>query len=160
MFFWREAERYEGVAATVGACPLPETFPFWLWRHFLDVLGAENRSSEYVRGFCTRRTQGKVITLVDDERSETYATLDEAIKAAQTWYIGSPEGNCRAGITVSKPSRTFDGPSVSINPKSRWQPGAAQAALNCEWKRRMAPGLCGGGVKRKNFARWKSSKPL
>jgi hypothetical protein len=71
---------------------LPETFPFWLWRHFLDVLGAKNRSSEYVRGFCTRRTQGKVITLVDDERSETYATLDEAIKAAQTWYIGLTGG--------------------------------------------------------------------
>jgi hypothetical protein len=29
-----------------------------------------------------------VITLVDDERSETYATLDEAIEAAQSWYVG------------------------------------------------------------------------
>ena len=28
-----------------------------------------------------------VITLIDDDRSETYATLDEAIRAAQTWYI-------------------------------------------------------------------------
>jgi len=33
-----------------------------------------------------------VITLVDDERSETYATLDEAIKAARTWYIGLTNG--------------------------------------------------------------------
>jgi hypothetical protein len=33
-----------------------------------------------------------VITLVDDERSETYATLAEAIKAAQTWYIGVSKG--------------------------------------------------------------------
>ena len=33
-----------------------------------------------------------MITLVDDERSETYATLDEAIKAAQTWYIGLTGG--------------------------------------------------------------------
>jgi hypothetical protein len=27
-----------------------------------------------------------VITLLDDDRSETYATLDEAIEAAQSWY--------------------------------------------------------------------------
>jgi hypothetical protein len=33
-----------------------------------------------------------VITLVDDERSETYATLDEAIKAARTWYIELTKG--------------------------------------------------------------------
>jgi hypothetical protein len=37
-----------------------------------------------------------VITLVDDERSETYATLDEAIKAAQTWYIGLTGGKLPA----------------------------------------------------------------
>ena len=30
----------------------------------------------------------KVITLLDDDRSETYATLDEAIGAAQNWYAG------------------------------------------------------------------------
>ena len=29
-----------------------------------------------------------MITLLDDDRSETYATLDEAIGAAQTWYAG------------------------------------------------------------------------
>jgi hypothetical protein len=29
-----------------------------------------------------------VIRLVDDERSETYATLDEAIESAQSWYVG------------------------------------------------------------------------
>jgi len=29
-----------------------------------------------------------VITLLDDDRSETYATLDEAIGAAQNWYAG------------------------------------------------------------------------
>jgi hypothetical protein len=34
----------------------------------------------------------KVITLLDDDRSETYATLDEAIRAAQTWYIGLAGG--------------------------------------------------------------------
>jgi hypothetical protein len=33
-----------------------------------------------------------VITLLDDDRSETYATLDEAIRAAQTWYIGLAGG--------------------------------------------------------------------
>jgi len=27
-----------------------------------------------------------VITPLDDDRSETYATLDEAIEAAQSWY--------------------------------------------------------------------------
>jgi hypothetical protein len=40
----------------------------------------ENRSIEYVREFSMRRKQERVITLVDDERSETYATLDEAIR--------------------------------------------------------------------------------
>ena len=30
----------------------------------------------------------EVITLLDDDRSETYSTLDEAIGAAQTWYAG------------------------------------------------------------------------
>ena len=29
-----------------------------------------------------------MITLLDDDRSETYSTLDEAIAAAQTWYSG------------------------------------------------------------------------
>ena len=29
-----------------------------------------------------------MITLLDDDRSETYSTLDEAIAAAQTWYRG------------------------------------------------------------------------
>jgi hypothetical protein len=29
-----------------------------------------------------------VITLVDDDRSETYSTLDEAITAARLWYYG------------------------------------------------------------------------
>jgi len=29
-----------------------------------------------------------VITLLGDDRSETYATLDEAIGAAQSWYAG------------------------------------------------------------------------
>jgi hypothetical protein len=33
-----------------------------------------------------------MITLLDDDRSETYATLDEAIRAAQTWYIGLAGG--------------------------------------------------------------------
>jgi hypothetical protein len=33
-----------------------------------------------------------VITLLDDDRSETYATLDEAIRAAQTWHIGLAGG--------------------------------------------------------------------
>ncbi|MFY9987507.1 MAG: hypothetical protein WAK31_22310 [Chthoniobacterales bacterium] len=33
-----------------------------------------------------------MITLVDDERSETYATLDEAIRAVQTWYIALTAG--------------------------------------------------------------------
>ena len=29
-----------------------------------------------------------MITLLDNDRSETHATLDEAIGAAQTWYAG------------------------------------------------------------------------
>jgi hypothetical protein len=47
---------------------------------------------QYVRAFRMSRTGKKVITLLDDERSETYATLDEAIRAAQTWYIGLASG--------------------------------------------------------------------
>lgn len=39
-----------------------------------------------------RRTREKVITLVDDERSETYATLDEAIRATQIWYLALAGG--------------------------------------------------------------------
>jgi hypothetical protein len=41
----------------------------------------------HVRGFRVPRMKEDVITLIDDDRSETYATLDEAIRAAQTWYI-------------------------------------------------------------------------
>jgi hypothetical protein len=41
----------------------------------------------YVRGFRVPRMKENVITLIDDDRSETYATLEEAIRAAQTWYI-------------------------------------------------------------------------
>ena len=79
------------MASTVSACPLPETFPLG-FGEFSRRFRRPESLDEYVRGFCTRRTQGKVITLVDDERSETYATLDEAIKAAQTWYIGLTGG--------------------------------------------------------------------
>ncbi len=59
---------------------------------FFGIRATENRSIEYVREFRMRRTREKVITLVDDERSETYATLDEAIRAAQTWYLALAGG--------------------------------------------------------------------
>jgi hypothetical protein len=57
-----------------------------------DIRATENRSIEYVREPRMRRTWEKVITLVDDERSETYATLDEAIRATQTWYLALAGG--------------------------------------------------------------------
>jgi hypothetical protein len=49
-------------------------------------------SMQSVRGV-PRATNGqKVVTLLDEDRSEAYATLDEAIRAAQTWYIGLAGG--------------------------------------------------------------------
>jgi hypothetical protein len=46
----------------------------------------------HVRGFRLPRMKENVITLIDDDRSETYATLEEAIRAAQTWYIELTSG--------------------------------------------------------------------
>jgi hypothetical protein len=48
-----------------------------------------------------------VITLLDDDRSETHATLDEAIRAAQTWYIGLAGGKLSI---ASKASQISDEP--------------------------------------------------
>jgi hypothetical protein len=58
----------------------------------MNTSGTENRL-DAIRPRVSRAANGKkVITLLDDDRSETYATLDEAIRAAQTWYIGLAGG--------------------------------------------------------------------
>jgi hypothetical protein len=58
-----------------------------------------------------------VITSLDDDRSETYATLDEAIRAAQTWYIGLAGGKLRSWNYRVESSQISDEPLVTINPK-------------------------------------------